>query len=928
MFSIDWMKIYHEGIKLMILQTVMTIALILGTFGLVYAQDNKCGAPPDGGGQIFCSTNVTGNIVYEFDDTDDNNYEIHIDDLDIEYSYDEDDYPTEYRTEIPLTDLSATRIVKRGNGNLSFYSSSDVTSNVRGISIAHYGTGALRTEINGGNFRINSAWPRGFAIHSWTAGSFEGTHDLIVRNADIDVRDGAWAGILGIQNGMGDLSIDVKDTKIKVQDTEWATGIIGTHTSDGELNVNVSGVNIDVSGPGPVDGIYGYHFGNGDTFVNVQDTKIKVDVSTQRVSNGITFFYWPHEGVTPMGNLNIKAKDVDIEIDGWFVDGIWGGHWGEGDIIVSVDRAKIVTTGDDSGGMSFIHDKEGDISIIAREMDIEVMGDRSVGIGGGQRYAATGDVTIDVHDSTILAEGEQIAGIRSFIFSGQGKIDIKVNGGEITAKGPGSSGILVGLTGRVFGSRTGPIPAPAIRRSEEGDSSEIEFTSGDTTRGAAQRVFVNGNVWGGSLKPGQDDPVSEPVVGAGVRIYGDGEVIIGPQGKVGADSGVAIRAEGPVDTKPLLLVDLQFAGRRVGDVLKGKISNDFGRTEIKVNGKVLHSPTEGTYENLMVPNGARDISLRSSETILGREFLPKDFSDPYAPRAAIYESLPGFLLELNSRTTDQQQSRGPETPGWFQFGGSMGTYQAERSQVGSNFGYHSFEADVGVEFPFFGSENISGWLSFRQKSGSADVKSPIGGGRIKAGGQGLMFGSNWESDAGYQVKAEASYTRYSLDLVSSRRGLLKEDIGASVLAVGLEAGRRIPISDNRVLMPLAWFDHSEVSMDGFEDSVGSQVSSNKSKRSILGIGVVRETTHLFDNTDGKLDLRIHAGIESVLGDIKSITTISGENLFTAPAPTKGVLKIGAKYNSKKLVVNGQISASGLGTKERGYHGNLQFEMNF
>ena len=914
-----------KSIKLILLQTVMTIALILGTTGLVYAQDNKCGAPPDGGGQIICSSKVTGNIVYEFDDTDDNNYEIHLNDLDIVYSYDEDDYPTETLTQIPLADLSATRIVKRGNGNLSFFSSSDVTSNVRGISISHYGTGALRTEINGGNFRINSPWPRGFAIHSWTAGSFEGAHDLIVRNADVDVSDGSWIGILGVQNGMGDLSVDVKDTKIKVQDTEWAVGIIGSHTSEGEMNVNVSGVNLDVNGPVTVDGIYGYHFGNGDTFVNVLDTKIKAEAANQ--TNGIAFFYWPFRGSTPMGNLNIKAKDVDIAVDGWFADGIWGGHWGEGDIVVSVDQAKIVTTGDDSGGMSFIHDMEGDISIIAHEMDIEVMGDRSVGIGGGQRYAATGDVTIDVHDSTILAEGEQIAGIRSFIFSGQGQIDINVNGGEITSKGPGSSGILVGLTGRVFGSRTGPIPAPAILLSEEGDNTEIEFTTGDTTRGAAQKVFVNGNVWGGSIKPRQDDPVSAPVVGAGVRVYGDGEVIIGPQGRVGADSGVAIRAEGPEDTKPLLLVDLQFAGRRVGDVLKGKISNDLGRTEIKVNGQVLHSPIEGTYENVIVPNGARDISLRSSETILGREFLPQDFSDPYAPRAAIYESLPGFLLELNSRTTDQQ-SRDPDIPGWFQFGGSRGAYQAERTQVGSNFGYNSFEANVGLAVPLFGSEYISSWLSYRQKSGSAEVKSPVGGGRIKAGGQGLMFGSNWESDAGYQVKAEASYTKYNLDLVSSHRGLLKEDAGASVFAVGFETGQRIPISDNQILMPLAWIDHSEVSMDGFEDSVGTKVSPIKSKRSILGIGVVRETIHLFDNTDGQLDVRIRAGIESVLGDIKSITTVSGEDLFSAPARTKGVLKIGAKYNSKKLAVNGHISASGLGTKERDYRGNLRFEVNF
>ena len=193
-------------------------------------------------------------------------------------------------------------------------------------------------------------------------------------------------------------------------------------------------------------------------------------------------------------------------------------------------RATIVTNGADSGGMSFVHDGGGDISLAVRDVDIEVNGDRSVGIGAGQRYEGTGDITIDVRDATVAATGESIAGIRSFHMSGEGSILVRVDGGTIVAEGPGSSGILVGLTGRIFGDRTGPIKAPAGGEVEVDRSVPVDAPG--TGANSAQSVMVNAHVRGGTG------------VGAGVRLYGGGRVEIGPRGSVGADSGVAVRAEG------------------------------------------------------------------------------------------------------------------------------------------------------------------------------------------------------------------------------------------------------------------------------------------------------------------------------------------------------------------------------------------------
>jgi len=70
--------------------------------------------------------------------------------------------------------------------------------------------------------------------------------------------------------------------------------------------------------------------------------------------------------------------------------------------------------------MSFVHDGDGSINVAAHEVDIEVNGDRSVGIGAGQRYEGTGDITIDVRDAAVAVAGKSVAGIRSFHMSGGG----------------------------------------------------------------------------------------------------------------------------------------------------------------------------------------------------------------------------------------------------------------------------------------------------------------------------------------------------------------------------------------------------------------------------------------------------------------------------------------------------------------------------
>ena len=917
------------GLPFGVAATVLAIAL--GVADAARAE-NECGRP-EAGAPVVCSSSnydaaTDGNIVYRPGEANGSDFTIRLAD-DLSIRYDRDD-PDDDQLVLPGEGdplYSAVRIETDADhaSDISLFSSADVISNGRGISVGHYGrSGGMRTEIVGGSFSIASDWQRAFAIHSYrgdeydTNDGFSGDHDLIVRDVDIDLK-GGWAGVIGTQRVEGDLNVAVRDSDIRV-DAPWATGVFASHRGTGDFDVDVRNVDIDVGGAISNDGILGYHLGSGDTDVTVRDSTIAVKTGEATNSNGIAFLYSGGEG----GDLSFDVQDVDIDVSsslgiyrmhdnedgGRYFDGIWGGYWGDqGDIHVDVVRADIVVRGADSGGMSFIHDREGDIAIAARAVDIHVEGDRSVGIGGGQRHEGTGDIAIDVRDSTVVATGESVAGIRAFNFTGEGSIDIRVDGGTITAEGKDSSGILVGLTGRLFDDRPEPIGAPALR--------DVAVDASDNTRGttAAQKVVVNGRVRGGSG------------VGAGVRLYGGGRVEIDPRGSVGAASGVAVRAEGPEGTEPALHVEAQLDDRRASDAIAGEIRNDDGRTTVAVNGVVLHDGMTGAT-GLRAPNGARDVSLAASETVAGRAFMPTDFVTAYAPRAAVYEALPGFMLRLDDQGTVGKRLRMPGSPAWVRVLGGQGSYAPDRSQVGATYDYGRFEAEAGVDFAFSREANVAGWASLRHVRGSADVSAPTGGGKIDAEGFGASLGVSWENAAGYHASGRISVSQYGSDLRADGRGLLKEGADATVRSLGVEAGRRFSLADDLTLTPQAWLTRSDVSMDGFRDAVGSRVSPGKTDRSVVGLGVVTETAHSWDGGERRLDLRGRLGVERVLGDAETAADVSGERLVSEAARTRGVFALGAAYRWNKWSLGGEVSASGLGSDDSGYTVSLRLGTQF
>ena len=147
--------------------SVTVLAVALGVAGAARAE-NECGRP-EAGTPIVCSPSnydaaTDGNIVYHPSEANEGDFTIRlVDELSIRYDrHDPDDDQLVFPAEGgPL--YSAVRIETDADhtGDISLFSSADVTSNARGISVGHYGkSGAMHTEIAGGTFSIDERMAR------------------------------------------------------------------------------------------------------------------------------------------------------------------------------------------------------------------------------------------------------------------------------------------------------------------------------------------------------------------------------------------------------------------------------------------------------------------------------------------------------------------------------------------------------------------------------------------------------------------------------------------------------------------------------------------------------------------------------------------------------------------------------------------------
>ena len=877
----------RAGASLGVATIVLAAALAIG--GVALAVD-ECG-PPQSGIAIECTQSnydaaQQGNIFYG-SGVPDGDFSIRLGDG-LAADFDRDDPDDDvYRSDLdpPEKYRFGAIVVVPGEaahaGNIAVSSSAKVTSagaRAHGYMVGRIGaSGRVQLNLTGGSVTTNG--DGGFGVFGFHVGT--GELALGAEGGSIDTKGARAIGIFSDHIGTGNSTVDLRDMAISAAGTA-AEGIRAQRLGrSGDIAISVQEADIGADGQ-DADGIVALHTGAGDIAIDVREVDIGADGQD---ATGIIALH------TGTGDFGVAVWGTAIRAKGDGSAGVRLQHIGTGDVGVAVRGTAIRAEGADGVGVWLQHRGTGDLDVNARGGGIVADGLDSGGI-----YAVhfgTGDVDIHLRGTTVTASGKSAIGIGGVHESGEGSIRIRVDGGTVQAEDPAGVAVLVGELDEETGA--------------------VVFSAGVGSDGyRRQSVMVNGRVQGGSGD------------GVGIRLAGGGRIEIGSGGSVGAASGIAMRALGE---GAALHVSANFDGRQAGDVIDGGILNEGGRTTIAVNGVTLHHGMVGAT-GLRAPNGARDVTLVAADAVAGRAFSTADFVEPYAPRAAVYEALPGFLLRLDGQGTAVKRLSKAGSPAWVRVSGGRGSFASDRSSVGTSYDFDRFGFEVGLDAALSPDGDVTGTVSLRHARGSADVSAPTGGGSIEAEGIGAAFGATWRDDAGYYMEGRISIIRYKTDLRSGGRGRLKEDAESMVRSLGVGAGRRLALGEWMHLTPRVWLLRSDVSLSGFRDTVGSRVSLAAAVRTAAGLGIAAETAHSWHGGERTLSVRGELGVERTLGDAGMVADVSGERLNSEATRTRVVLGLGGEYRWGRWSLGSDITASGLGSDDRDYAAGLRFVMQF
>ena len=908
--------------------------------------DNECGAAQSGE-EVVCSPSTYdpagGNIFYSHDENGEDetsgDFTVRLDsDLSIDHDGERPGADVYVSPEDDEERNHGAVWITPGEfgeytGDVSLYSSADVTSNGLGIFAGHFGkSGALRMEILGGDIRSGSKGSH--AISGYRHPGSDGELVIIVHGVTIGTMGDRAGGVSGWHKGVGELNIDARNLTVTTEGAH-AHGVLGWRTGNGKLSIDARKLDIETSGA-YARGVYGLHRGNGE---------LNIDVGNLSVTTGGDYAYGVIGFRQGDGELNIDARNLTVTTEGVHGYGVNGFHRGDGVLSIDAHNVDIQTAGVNGYGVVGLLQGDGELSIDARDLAIGTTGDLAnavlawhrgdgnlnidlrdvsatttgTGAGGisGNHSSMDGDVTIRARHGAVSTSGEAAFGVRGF-HSGAGTVDIDLRDTTVATTGTEADGVVIlhrgtgptriavyGGSVHASGSEAHGIRIGRLR--EDGSLEPASPVDADGYR--KQSVSVNAPVTGGS---GEN--------AAGVFLAGGGRVAIGRRGSIAAASRVAILASGGA---PKLRVEINLDGRRVGDVVDGAIRNDEGETTLAVNGITLFEGAKGA-KGAEAANGAWDLTLSASETVQGRMFTAEDFIETYAPRAAVYETLPGFLLRLNDGSLSGERIAWPDARAWTRISGGRGSFEPISASVGATYGFRRISAEAGLDLPLGGS--VVGSFSLRHVSGTADVASPHGGGKIEAEGVGAAAGLSWSGADGYFARGRLALTNYKVDVSSRARGSLARDVGANGHDLGIEAGRRIAFGKDTALALRVSATRRSLSGGTFTDALGSRVSLTETTRYAGGIGVTAEITRSLE--DGELILRVSSDIERALGGADTASGVSGERLYSEATATRVLLGLGGIWRKGRLSLGARLHAGTAGSHDTEYTGRVGFGWTF
>ena len=712
--------------------------------------------------------------------------------------------------------------------------------------------------------------------------------------------------------------------RLTVANKGMVTGDVQARGDDGRLTLDlkeggtISGTVHDPVGPLTVVGSIGrllYSSGGAVTVTGTgRLTGVEVDGGTEALGSesGALSLTVADKGVVT-GDVQARGDDGRLTLDlkqGGTISGTVHDPVGPLTVVGSIGRllyssggaVTVARTGRLTGvGGVALRSEAGNLDLTVAGMatgDIDARGD--------------GDLTVSVSgtvDGDIFGRG-----------AGEHTVTV-ARGGSITGTVDlGASAVTAdGAVGRVLLRRGGETTVGATGRLTGVDGVAVRSDSGDLGVTVAAMGLATGDIDGrgaGDLTVLVAGTVDGDVFGRGA---GEHAVTVAPGGEI--TGTVRLDGDGVVIVEGMAgRIDFERDGRvTVGP--EGRIS---GRDGVSIKS------SSGAPAVTIVPT-AGELCVDAEKRVRG-SILPEpaggeiNCDDGAAPGPAahtrVYEALPSVLLGMERLSSHADRTAAPRgsNGAWARVDASRGSWEAAKSaNAGTAYDHRGFSFQAGVD-AVLGEETRAG-LSVHWRRATAEVSQ---GGEIEARGAGVGLSATW-SPGPFFVDGQAAATLYDVDLDSSLRGRLKDDVGAQGLSAALEAGRMVPVADGVTVTPRARVAYSSLSLSDFvDDAAGARVSLDRG-RSLTGRAgalaerVFGEGGRLF----GSVDVEREFSAETRM-------SVAGTSLETTGEETRYMVGVGGEHGWKegRFMLRGALGYAASGGGARDYGGRASLSMRF
>lgn len=806
------------------------------------------------------------------------------------------------------TDSYGVHGLHEGEGDISIsVSDASVSTSGTGVFAHHQGDGGI--DINLTNASIPTTSKGAFGVVAWRDHGGEGDISITISDGSLSTDpEGSYAVWGRQESAEGGVTITAKNAVLSTKGRS-GHGVVGSirgvvnevpdHEDDGQ-----GGTRPALEGDDP-----GEHVGQGEP------RPITRFVHSGESKDG---------AVAGKGDIAVSVTGGSISTEGELAHGVHAAHYGaEGAVAVTITGSSISTEGENANGVYARHIRKGTVAVALTDASISTAGDYGMGVRLFH-LGVSGDMSFRMTDGEIRTSGQGAHGVFVQHDGNAGAVAVSIEGGaNISAEGPNGYGIYMktaagstltvaagarvsgGSGGGVFADGRGDFTA-MIAGTVEGDL--ISESSGKDTVTVSRGGAVSGTI----LLTGSE--VTLHGTAGRVWLEGGGTVTVGPQGSIKGVDGVAVRSNGAE-----LRVNLSLNNRKLAEVIGGAIVNDDApeETTVVINGVKVFDGANGAVATAF--NGPFDISPGS---LTGGRF---EITERYAPRAGVYEALPGLLLRLSGAKAGGERKTSPGSP----VSASVWGGQVSRGEAGSTVGasydldHSGAQANLGLSFWI---EDLNGSVSVRHSKAQADVSLPSGKGEIEMEGAGLGLGLSWKSRDGWYVNGDYFVMEYDADLVSKKHGQLKNGVGATVRSLEVEAGMRFALNDRIALTPRVWAAQASASIDKFTDSLGVSFKLIEGERLTGGAGVAAETE--IAQGGWSLFLRGAVDVESALSGDKTTVDVSGYRLHEEAEDPRIHVGLDALWRKGGFSLGGHLRAESAGSDDEALGARLSLGVKF